>query len=82
MRKLRLAIALFVLVAGVVAYLDTRAAIPYDYNPYACAYYATSDYKDLVGWYFVGCCGRVRYWGQVTQYAQCQVLNCSVLCDM
>ena len=86
MRKLRFAIALCALAAGVAAYVSgvpgTKAAIPYDYDPYVCTWFATSTYKDPVGRYLLGCCGRVRTWGTTSPYVQCQKLDCSVLCEM
>ncbi|HEX5042922.1 MAG TPA: DUF6289 family protein [Candidatus Polarisedimenticolaceae bacterium] len=81
MKRLRFAIALFALVAGVTAYFsaapDTNAVV----GPVACTYYSNSTYKKAVGGYADGCCGGRTYWGQQTVYVKCQTLLCpDVVC--
>ena len=81
MKRLRFAIALFALVAGVAAYVsavpDTSAVI----GPVACTYYSNSTYKKAIGGFADGCCGGRTYWGQTSVYVKCQQLLCpDVVC--
>jgi hypothetical protein len=82
MKRLRFAIALFALVAGVAAYLsaipDTKAIS----GPYACTYYKDATYRKAVGGYSLACCSNtVTSWGQTTLYVKCQQLLCpDVVC--
>jgi len=77
MKRLRFAIALFALVAGVAAYVsavpDTKAVS----GPHACTYYSSATYKKAVGGFAVGCCGEQTSWGQTTVYVKCQQLWCT-----
>jgi hypothetical protein len=81
MKRLRIAIALFALVAGVAAYLsavpDSKAVI----GPVACTYYKDATYRKAVGGFADGCCGGRTSWGQTTVYIKCQTLLCpDVVC--
>ena len=81
MKRLRFAIALLALVAGVAAYVsavpDTKAVA----GPYVCTYYKDGTYKKAVGGQSLGCCGQVTTWGQTTVYIKCQSVLCpDVVC--
>lgn len=81
MKRLRLAIAVFALIAGVAAFFsavpDTKAV----QGPVACTFYKDATYRKAVGGYADGCCGGRTYWGQQTVYVKCQTLWCTdVVC--
>jgi len=81
MRKLRLAIALFALVAGVAAYVSAVPDAKAVGGPHVCTYYSNSTYKKAVGGTAVGCCGEITSWGQTTIYVRCQTVYCTdVIC--
>jgi hypothetical protein len=77
MKRLRFAIALFALVAGVAAYVsavpDTKAVS----GPYACTLLLECHLQEGRGRVCRGCCGEQTSWGQTTLYVKCQQLWCT-----
>lgn len=79
MKTVRIAFALFALVAGIASYVAT---VP-DSKAISglCTYYSTAKYKTVVGQQGTGCCGAVISWGQITPYRKCDTVYClDVVC--
>jgi hypothetical protein len=72
--NLKVAIAVFVLVAGVVGFLATVPKAEAFLG--VCTYYKDATYKKVVGQRGTGCCGEDMSWGIVSAFRKCETIYC------